>query len=468
MSATEYKDKGNTKFQAGEFEEAVELYSKAIALDPKEPTYYANRAAARFSLKQLNESLDDCNAAIALDPKYSKAYFRRSKAYLGLGEIFKAQRDVEYTLEIEPKNTQAKQQLKEIQDLKDMLASGANHISNSDYDRALFCFKSVLEKSQECVEAKLGFGEALVGLKQYANASSVIVGVLQKDSENVKALFLRATCQYHLGHLSAAATLLGNIVRLDPDNNKASVLLKKCRRLDTLKQQADDAFRAESAEEAISLYTQALDDNPPSPVACPLYANRAAALKKVGKHEEAVKDLNMAIELDNEYVKAYIRRAQCNAQLGRYSDAIRDYEWVLQKDPQNREISAALREAKRLRKIAERKDYYKMLEVPQNATEHEIKKAYKKLAVKLHPDKHPPELRDEMEKQFKELNEAYGVLSDEQKRQRYDAGADLEEIEQGGGFHGHGGMDDIFSSMFFSPRGPRGGHSHGGFNFHFG
>ena len=48
-------------------------------------------------------------------------------------------------------------------------------------------------------------------------------------------------------------------------------------------------------------------------------------------------------------------------------------------------------------------------------------------------DKHPPEIRDDMEKQFKELNEAYGVLSDENKRQQYDGGADLEEIEQGGG-----------------------------------
>ncbi|XP_053962131.1 dnaJ homolog subfamily B member 6 isoform X2 [Anastrepha ludens] len=64
-------------------------------------------------------------------------------------------------------------------------------------------------------------------------------------------------------------------------------------------------------------------------------------------------------------------------------------------------------------------DYYKVLDISQSATESEVKKAYKKLALKWHPDKNPNNL-DEANKRFRELSEAYEVLSDEKKRRVYD------------------------------------------------
>lgn len=80
------------------------------------------------------------------------------------------------------------------------------------------------------------------------------------------------------------------------------------------------------------------------------------------------------------------------------------------------------------------KDYYKMLGVPQNATKDEIKKAYRKLAHQYHPDKGGDE------KQFKEINEAYQILSDEKKRSQYDQfGQEFEGAAGGGG--GQGGFE---------------------------
>ncbi|XP_059224677.1 dnaJ homolog subfamily B member 2 isoform X1 [Stomoxys calcitrans] len=69
-------------------------------------------------------------------------------------------------------------------------------------------------------------------------------------------------------------------------------------------------------------------------------------------------------------------------------------------------------------------DYYKVLDVPRSATEAEIKKAYRKLALKWHPDKNPDNL-DEANKRFRELSEAYEVLSDERKRKIYDSRSTL-------------------------------------------
>jgi molecular chaperone DnaJ len=96
--------------------------------------------------------------------------------------------------------------------------------------------------------------------------------------------------------------------------------------------------------------------------------------------------------------------------------------------------------------MAQKRDYYEVLGVSKEASEDEIKKAYRKIAIKYHPDRNPGD--KEAEEKFKEAAEAYSVLSDQQKRQQYDQFG-FDGPNMGGGFGGFGGggfsMDDIFS-----------------------
>lgn len=103
--------------------------------------------------------------------------------------------------------------------------------------------------------------------------------------------------------------------------------------------------------------------------------------------------------------------------------------------------------------MAEKRDYYESLGVSKGASDDEIKKAYRREAKKCHPDLHPGD--KEAEARFKEINEAYGVLSDAEKKARYDqyghAGVDPNYGAGGGGFGGgFDGFDfgDIFSDIF--------------------
>ena len=101
-----------------------------------------------------------------------------------------------------------------------------------------------------------------------------------------------------------------------------------------------------------------------------------------------------------------------------------------------------------------KRDYYEVLGVSKTASEDEIKKAYRSLAKKYHPDMNPGD--KEAEVKFKEVNEAYAVLSDSDKRSKYDRfGHDAFDPTSGGGFGGFGGFGgadfdfgDIFSSFF--------------------
>ncbi len=94
--------------------------------------------------------------------------------------------------------------------------------------------------------------------------------------------------------------------------------------------------------------------------------------------------------------------------------------------------------------MAEKRDYYEVLGVEKNASADEIKKAYRKKAIQYHPDKNPGD--KEAEEKFKEAAEAYEVLSDPQKRQRYDqfGHAGMGGAAGGGGFTN---MEDVFSQF---------------------
>ena len=110
-----------------------------------------------------------------------------------------------------------------------------------------------------------------------------------------------------------------------------------------------------------------------------------------------------------------------------------------------------------------KRDYYEILEVSKNATPEEIKKAYRKKAMQFHPDKNPG--NKPAEEKFKEAAEAYEVLSDDQKKSRYDQYGHAGVGGAAGGGYGGGGMsmDDIFSH-FGDVFGGGGGGGFGGFS----
>ena len=114
--------------------------------------------------------------------------------------------------------------------------------------------------------------------------------------------------------------------------------------------------------------------------------------------------------------------------------------------------------------MATKADFYTTLGCPKDASADDLKKAYRKLAMQYHPDRNPGD--KQAEAKFKELNSAYDVLKDDQKRAAYDrfGHAAFEQAGAGGGFaggfpfgEGGGGLGDIFDQMFGDMTGRRGG-----------
>ena len=103
-----------------------------------------------------------------------------------------------------------------------------------------------------------------------------------------------------------------------------------------------------------------------------------------------------------------------------------------------------------------KKDYYEILGVAKDSSVAQVKKAYRSLALKHHPDRVSEDKKAESSERFKEISEAYGVLSDAKKRGMYDqyghAGIDqnytTDDIFRGADFSGFGDLGDIFGQIF--------------------
>merc|ERR1719433_2491979 len=237
-----------------------------------------------------------------------------------------------------------------------------------------------------------------------------------------------------------------------------------------MKEEGNTAFKSSQWTKAHDLYSQALQIDPCNKATnAKLYFNRATVAAKLKKFEESVSDCDEALKLDENYLKAFLRRGRSYMELEKYDEAVRDFEQINKMERGNQEYRQLLSNAKLELKKSKRKDYYKILGVDRSANDEEIKKAYRKRALVHHPDRHSgasEEERKEHERKFKEVGEAYGMLSDTKKRSRYDNGHDIDDLEGHG--HGFGGDIDpnqIFQAFFGGGAGGMGGGHGASFSF---
>lgn len=107
------KKEGNAAFSSGKFSEALELFSKAIEIDPENHVLYSNRSAAHASLKDYSQALEDSEKAISIKPDWSKGYSRKGAALYGMSRLEEAKLAYEKGLEIDGSNTLLKKGLED-------------------------------------------------------------------------------------------------------------------------------------------------------------------------------------------------------------------------------------------------------------------------------------------------------------------------------------------------------------------
>lgn len=465
--AEEKKEEGNQFYKQKQYREALSKYSEAIDLCPQCTAFYGNRAACYLMLGQPRQALEDAKTAVSLDPEFSKGWTRVARCCVMLGDTVTAKQALTKLAGLGEENV-GEQRNVELVDR--MVTDSQQAYQAGDYRKSLWCLDKALEVANYSTTIKTSRAECLAFLGRYAEASETANSVLQIENMNADAIYVRGLCLYYEDNVDRAFSHFTQVLRFAPDHKRAKEIYKKAKSLKSKKEEGNTAFKAGNLDEAYKLYSEALLIDPCNrSTNAKLHFNRATVAAKQKKTAECIADCDRALDLDSGYTKALLRRAKCYMESEQFEEAVRDYEKVLKSDKGNMEYRQLLQEAKLELKKSKRKDFYKILGVEKTANDDEIKKAYRKRAMVHHPDRHSSasdEEKKDHETKFKEVGEAYAILSDEKKRRMYDSGQDLED----GGGHGFHDVDpnSIFQAFFGGGgMGGMGGHGMGGHSFQF-
>jgi len=463
--ADEHKEEGNQLYKAKNYRDALAKYSTAIELGPSVAAYYSNRAACYLMLGQPTKGLEDAKTCVEKDPAFTKGWARLARCSVVLGDTLGANQALEKLADLGGNANDERENLKNLERIK---GDSQRAFEGGEFRRALFLTEKCLEIATHSNSLKVFRAECLVFLQRFPEAAEAANSVLQFDNRNVDAMFVRGLCLYYEDNVDKAFLHFQQVLKMAPDHQKAKEAWRKAKTLKWKKEEGNNAFKAGKLDEAYKLYSDALLIDPCNRgTNAKLYFNRATVAAKQKNLEQSIEDCDRALEIDPDYTKAQLRRAKSYMETEQYEKASFDYEKLHKADRGNMEIRRMLQEAKLELKKSKRKDYYKILAVDKNANEEEIKKAYRKRAMVHHPDRHSgateQEKRDH-ETKFKEVGEAYAVLSDEKKKRMYDSGQDIDDC--GGGGYSEVDPNSIFQAFFGGGHCPMGGG--GGQHFQFG
>lgn len=464
--AEERKNTGNAEYKAQNYHAALKYYSDAVSLCPENPSYLGNRSACYMMLANYKEALNDAKRSIQLDSKFEKGYLRAAKCCLLLGDLVQTEQIIKRFLELDPKNTALKAEIQNLKQLRTFDEKANQCFIRQDYRTCLYNLDSALKIAQASQRYKLLKAECLALLGRIEEANDIAIGIMKIDSSNCDAIYVRGLTLYYSDNLDKGIMHFERTLQLDPDHKKAKLMRTKSRTLKDKKEQGNECFKTGKYRDALTIYSEALSIDPlHKEINSKLYYNRALVNTKLGNLNDAVRDCTEALKINDKYVKALLKRARCYYDMENFEESIKDYETALKLD-KSMETKSALKDAKLQLKKSKRKDYYKILGVTKSATEDEIKKAYRKRALIHHPDRHAnatDEEKKDQEKKFKEVGEAYTILSDPAKRSRYDNGQDLEDMDMP-----EFDPNQMFR-QFFSFSSDAGGFGGGNsFSFHFG
>ena len=475
LSATELKSLADVSLEKGDFAAAITHYSSLITLSPSQLTHF-HRAQAYLRKRAYGQAIVDLSTAVKLDEKFVKGYAFRAKAYRVTGRCSDAVQDYQHILTLQPTHKEAAAELPKVQQCSQQLEAAERMVGSGQYDHAKPLLGQLLDYCYDSNNLLLLRAQCHFHSGDYQSTLVDTRKLLQHDQRHIDALFIRGQAYHMLGEDDNALTHWKEALRQDPEERRVKEATKRLklyvRRADGSKSALDEKRYEEALEDAQSAIE--MDEQEGRRVKLPgLYVRKSEALAGLKRGKEAVDAANTAIGLDDNHVDAYMARGAARLVLEQWQDAVNDYQKAVQLDQHNQRAQDGLRHAQAQLKISQQKDYYKELGLPRTATDREIKKAFRKLALQYHPDKLEQETgeegdrrREEAEKKFRDIAEAYEVLSDEELKGKYDRGEDIKPQPGGGGQGGHpfgGGFGGGFHGGF--PGGFGGGQQ---FHFKFG
>ncbi|KAG7463757.1 hypothetical protein MATL_G00180030 [Megalops atlanticus] len=457
---------GKKLLAAGQLADALSHFHAAVDGDPKNYLAYYRRATVYLAMGKSKSALPDLSKVIELKPDFTAARLQRGNLLLKQGKLDEAEGDFKKVLKSSPgdkEEMEAKAQLTKSDEIQRLVAQAQKDFARKDYSSAAARLDTIIETCVWDAASRELRAECFIQMGENGKAISDLKAASKLKNDNTQAFYKLSTIYYQLGDHEMALNEVRECLKLDPDHKQCFSHYKQVKKLNKQILSAEELIQQQRYAEAVSKYESVMKTEPH----VLHYTHQAKerichCLSQNQQATEAITVCGEVLNSDPENVNVLKDRAEAFLQDEQYDEAIRDYEKAREHSENDRQIKEGLERAQRLRKQSQKRDYYKILGVKRNAQKKEIIKAYRKLAQQWHPDNfQDPDEKKRAEKKFIDIAQAKEVLSDPEKRSKFDQGEDPldPESQQGGGHHHFHGAWDTFQG--FNPFGS------GPFNFKF-
>ncbi|KAJ1911540.1 hypothetical protein H4219_005910 [Mycoemilia scoparia] len=483
-SATSYLQKADKLLISGNPGDALIAYTAAIDVDPNVYLPYYKRATAYLSLNRLGLAARDLSKSIELNPHFYKAYEQRAKIYIKEGRFVKAGDDIEYLKSNFSKESKADKLLTSLQSVETEVEEAKKSNEAGNYSECVKYATKAIEVCPFFGDLRSIRYECNLKLGDIAGSVNDLQRLSQFDKEDLGVYTDIANLRFfYLGEKAEAIASLKECLHSDPENKQCKALFKQLKQLDKSLKKLDVELKKDkwntcgkmisppskdSGEGLLAQVTKLDEDlskkyqlpsKPTSNIILMRIIDVACISHSSLKRWKLAEDFcSKSLENNPDNIQAVIGMSSVLLEKDEFDKAISLLEEAQQKSQgQNGKINKLLHEAQKKKRMAGRKDYYKILGVPKDADQREIKKAFRKMAQQWHPDRYKGDLTPEqVQDKMSDINQAYEVLSDEKTRAEYDQGHDPNDPTGGheyGGPGGFGGEPGGGNPFFFYPNG---------------
>jgi len=478
-NAKNHLDQGNALLAAGQLTDALIHYNKAVEQSPDNYQSRYRRATCLLALGRAKSALPDLNKTILLQPSFWQAKNQRGQVYLKQGKFDEALTDFE---SIKHYSDEVRKTIIKVRTTRQHFDNAKIYMKRGHYDHALKSLDKIKEICPWSAELRTMSADCYEAYGKIEDTINNLKPLIQISPSTAPETYLRlASLYYKKAEIDQSLDQIRECLRIDPDHKKCFAFYKVVKKLNKQFDMAKKIAVEERYDDAIAKMAQVLATtenvsdlmSEPSAALMSLFNfQKCKIYEKKGDFKSGIDACEHATEGIDEYesIPIILKRAKLYEDLEDWDSAIKDYNRIRNIDRHYSGIDEKLEKAQKMKKRAKSRDYYKILGVSRRAKTKEIKSAYKKLAMKYHPDRcgkgETEGWTDEKcTQEFRNIADAKEVLTDKEKRSMFDNGTDPldaeEQAEQNR--HGHHGFNPFGHG---GPFGNRGGG--GGFKFHFG
>lgn len=428
---------GRLMLSKGQLQDALSHYHAAVEGDPDNYLTFFKRGTVYLALGKSKFAILDFNRVLELKPDFTAARLQRGNVLLKQCDLDAAKHDFGKVYELEG-NDESYNNILRADQIKHDIMMAKTYVDEHNYASAISILTSVIEVcpwSSEMRELRsmcyLQTGDTMSAILDLRSTTKL-------QSDNTKSYFKLAMLHYKLGQAQESLREVRECLKLDPEHADCFPHYKKVKKVDKLLSDCHTAIENKDYQECIDSALKVLR------VEDQMHMIQFGAKEKLCHCYLQMDELSKCLQYCNEALDIHkdpnvlCDRAEAYLNSEMFDDAIRDYQEALEFDSNFHRAKEGLQKAQKLQKQSERRDYYKILGVSKKATKQEVIKAYRKMAQKWHPDNFKGDEKKMAEKKFIDIAAAKEVLTDPEKREKFDRGddpLDPENPQNHGGFN---------------------------------